>query len=145
MKHVKKSVLLWYSPREMFDLVVGFEDYPRFLPWCDRAEVLEQGGLARLRRRGARAQHHEGVPDLSPARVGHAHHRGERDGRVGEERGLDLERVDVLAAGDEHVLLPPGHERPRRGDRAGGGDGPGGWVSARAQVPGGGDQFHFER
>ena len=41
MKHVKKSVLLWYSPREMYDLVTAVEDYPRFLPWCEKAEVLE--------------------------------------------------------------------------------------------------------
>jgi ribosome-associated toxin RatA of RatAB toxin-antitoxin module len=34
MKHVKKSVLLWYSPREMYDLVIAIEDYPVFLPWC---------------------------------------------------------------------------------------------------------------
>ena len=40
MKHVKKSVLLWYSPREMYDLVTAVEDYPSFLPWCERAEVL---------------------------------------------------------------------------------------------------------
>ncbi|MDC8783805.1 type II toxin-antitoxin system RatA family toxin [Roseateles koreensis] len=40
MKHVKKSVLLWYSPREMYDLVVGVDRYPEFLPWCERAEVL---------------------------------------------------------------------------------------------------------
>jgi ribosome-associated toxin RatA of RatAB toxin-antitoxin module len=51
MKHVRKSVLLWYSPREMFDLVVGVEAYPAFLPWCQSAEVLEQhadGVIARL-------------------------------------------------------------------------------------------------
>lgn len=51
MKHVQKSVLLWYSPREMYDLVTRVEDYPAFLPWCDRAEVLERhdGGMtARL-------------------------------------------------------------------------------------------------
>jgi ribosome-associated toxin RatA of RatAB toxin-antitoxin module len=42
MKHVKKSVLLWYSPREMYTLVTGVEDYPQFLPWCARAEVLER-------------------------------------------------------------------------------------------------------
>ena len=51
MKHVRKSVLLWYSPREMFDLVVGVEAYPSFLPWCQSAEVLEQhddGVVARL-------------------------------------------------------------------------------------------------
>ena len=51
MKHVKKSVLLWYSPREMYDLVTGVEQYPQFLPWCDRADVLERheaGVTARL-------------------------------------------------------------------------------------------------
>jgi ribosome-associated toxin RatA of RatAB toxin-antitoxin module len=42
MKHVKKSVLLWYSPHEMYELVTGIERYPEFLPWCERAEVLEQ-------------------------------------------------------------------------------------------------------
>ena len=40
MKHVTKSVLLWYSPREMYTLVTGVEDYPHFLPWCDQARVL---------------------------------------------------------------------------------------------------------
>ena len=51
MKHVRKSVLLWYSPQEMYDLVTGVELYPRFLPWCQRAEVLERhddGITARL-------------------------------------------------------------------------------------------------
>jgi ribosome-associated toxin RatA of RatAB toxin-antitoxin module len=43
MKHVKKSVLLWYAPREIYDLVVDVPSYPQFLPWCQRAEVLEQG------------------------------------------------------------------------------------------------------
>ena len=42
MKHVNKSVLLWYSPQEMYSLVTGIEDYPRFLPWCDRAEIVER-------------------------------------------------------------------------------------------------------
>ncbi len=40
MKHVHKSVLLWYSPREMYGLVTDVQAYPQFLPWCDRAEVL---------------------------------------------------------------------------------------------------------
>ena len=42
MKHVKKSVLLWYSPREMYALVTAVEDYPAFLPWCERAEVPQR-------------------------------------------------------------------------------------------------------
>jgi ribosome-associated toxin RatA of RatAB toxin-antitoxin module len=41
MKHVKKSVLLWYSAREMYDLVTGCDAYPQFLPWCERSELLE--------------------------------------------------------------------------------------------------------
>ncbi len=41
MKHVKKSVLLWYTPQEMHELVTAIPRYPEFLPWCDRAEVLE--------------------------------------------------------------------------------------------------------
>ena len=32
MKHVKKSVLLWYSPREMYELVTDIARYPEFLP-----------------------------------------------------------------------------------------------------------------
>ena len=47
MKHVSRSVLLWYSPREMYDLVTAIPDYPRFLPWCDHAEIvaLHEGGV----------------------------------------------------------------------------------------------------
>ncbi|MDF1482545.1 type II toxin-antitoxin system RatA family toxin [Extensimonas sp. H3M7-6] len=42
MKNVHKSVLIWYSPQEMFDLVTQVEHYPEFLPWCDHAAVLER-------------------------------------------------------------------------------------------------------
>jgi ribosome-associated toxin RatA of RatAB toxin-antitoxin module len=51
VKHVKKSVLLWYTPHEMYELVTGIEHYPQFLPWCDKAELLERhddGVTARL-------------------------------------------------------------------------------------------------
>lgn len=51
MKHVKKSVLLWYSPHEMYELVTDIARYPEFLPWCERAEILEQrddGATAKL-------------------------------------------------------------------------------------------------
>jgi ribosome-associated toxin RatA of RatAB toxin-antitoxin module len=40
MKTVHKSVLIWYSADEMFELVVDVARYPEFLPWCDRASVL---------------------------------------------------------------------------------------------------------
>lgn len=51
MKHVRRSVLLWYAPREMYQLVTAVHDYPRFLPWCEKAEVLhshDDGVTARL-------------------------------------------------------------------------------------------------
>jgi ribosome-associated toxin RatA of RatAB toxin-antitoxin module len=51
MKHVKKSVLLWYSPHEMYALVTAVEDYPRFLPWCEKVDVIArdaEGLTARL-------------------------------------------------------------------------------------------------
>jgi ribosome-associated toxin RatA of RatAB toxin-antitoxin module len=40
MKTVTKSVLLWYSPQEMYRLVTEVDQYPQFLTWCDRARVL---------------------------------------------------------------------------------------------------------
>lgn len=51
MKTVHKSVLIWYSPQEMFDLVTAVDDYPKFLPWCDQARVLnrdESGATAEI-------------------------------------------------------------------------------------------------
>jgi ribosome-associated toxin RatA of RatAB toxin-antitoxin module len=42
MKTVHRSVLIWYSADEMFRLVTDVAQYPKFLPWCDRATVLEQ-------------------------------------------------------------------------------------------------------
>ena len=51
MKHVKKSVLLWYSPHEIYVLVTAVEDYPKFLPRCSRVDLLERdesGLTARL-------------------------------------------------------------------------------------------------
>lgn len=41
MKNIHKSVLIWYSPEEMFRLVTDVAHYPEFLPWCDRSSVLE--------------------------------------------------------------------------------------------------------
>lgn len=42
MKTVHKSVLIWFSPREMYSLVTDVGQYPSFLPWCDHARVLER-------------------------------------------------------------------------------------------------------
>ncbi|HOE42456.1 MAG TPA: type II toxin-antitoxin system RatA family toxin [Rhodoferax sp.] len=43
MKTVKKSVLIWYSPAEMYRLVIDVDSYPQFLPWCDKASGVPQG------------------------------------------------------------------------------------------------------
>jgi ribosome-associated toxin RatA of RatAB toxin-antitoxin module len=51
MQRVKKSVLVPYSAAQMFALVDDVESYPKFLPWCAGARVLErhEGGMtARL-------------------------------------------------------------------------------------------------
>lgn len=73
MKHVNKSVLLWYSPHEMYSLVSAVEDYPRFLPWCDRAQIVEShvdGVTARIGLAYAGVRHefttrNEHVPDAA--------------------------------------------------------------------------------
>lgn len=41
MKNVHKSVLIWYSPAEMYALVTDVARYPEFLPWCSHTQVLE--------------------------------------------------------------------------------------------------------
>jgi ribosome-associated toxin RatA of RatAB toxin-antitoxin module len=51
MKTVHKSVLIWYSAEEMFDLVTDVDRYPEFLPWCDKAfahDRTEAGMLAEI-------------------------------------------------------------------------------------------------
>lgn len=51
MKTIHKSVLLWHSAHEMFSLVTDVQNYPQFLPWCDRGDVLErtpEGMVARV-------------------------------------------------------------------------------------------------
>lgn len=42
MKTVHKSVLIWHSAHEMFELVADVSRYPEFLPWCSSGQVLEQ-------------------------------------------------------------------------------------------------------
>lgn len=39
MAQVNKSVLIEYSAQQMFELVDRVEDYPVFLPWCNRTEL----------------------------------------------------------------------------------------------------------
>jgi ribosome-associated toxin RatA of RatAB toxin-antitoxin module len=39
---VQKSALVHYPAELMFDLVYDVESYPRFLPWCHKAEAFSQ-------------------------------------------------------------------------------------------------------
>ena len=39
MAMVEKSVLIERSALQMFTLVDGVEDYPKFLPWCSKTQV----------------------------------------------------------------------------------------------------------
>lgn len=48
MKNIHKSVLIWYSPDEMFRLVTDVALYPEFLPWCDQSRVLESDAHSML-------------------------------------------------------------------------------------------------
>lgn len=40
MKNIHRSVLIWYSPQEMYRIVTEVQHYPSFLPWCEHAHVV---------------------------------------------------------------------------------------------------------
>jgi ribosome-associated toxin RatA of RatAB toxin-antitoxin module len=42
MPRVQKKVLLPHSCEQMYELVAGVDDYPRFLPWCSGAQISER-------------------------------------------------------------------------------------------------------
>jgi len=42
VKKIKKSALVPYSARKLFDLVFDVESYPEFLPWCSAAKIISQ-------------------------------------------------------------------------------------------------------
>jgi len=42
MTIIKRSLLVPYSTRQMFELVNAIEDYPRFLPWCHASQIIVQ-------------------------------------------------------------------------------------------------------
>lgn len=39
MPEVTRSVIVGYTPRQMFDLVDAVERYPEFLPWCGGTSI----------------------------------------------------------------------------------------------------------
>lgn len=42
MPIIKREKTVPYSPQQMFDLVNGVEDYPKFVPYCKSAILLSQ-------------------------------------------------------------------------------------------------------
>ena len=42
MKKIEKSMLVLHSAAQMFDLVDKVEDYPSFLPWYSKTEIIER-------------------------------------------------------------------------------------------------------
>ena len=44
MASIHKSVLVLHSAEKMYTLVDRVEDYPQFLPWYSRTEIIERSG-----------------------------------------------------------------------------------------------------
>lgn len=68
MPEIHQSTVVAYSATQMFQLVDNVEAYPRFLPWCERAEVLSRSTdvvRARLLVRKSRL-HYEFTTDNYP-------------------------------------------------------------------------------
>lgn len=42
MPEVNQSVLVDYTPEQLFALIDGVEDYPKFLPWCGSTMLLHR-------------------------------------------------------------------------------------------------------
>lgn len=42
MSEISKSVLVPFTAKQMYELVNDIEQYPHFLPWCPKTEVLER-------------------------------------------------------------------------------------------------------
>lgn len=43
MKKIARSAIVAHSAEQLYDLVQDIEAYPRFLPWCREARVVESG------------------------------------------------------------------------------------------------------
>jgi ribosome-associated toxin RatA of RatAB toxin-antitoxin module len=42
MNTLKRNAIVPFSARQMYELVNNIEDYPRFLPWCQTATVINR-------------------------------------------------------------------------------------------------------
>jgi ribosome-associated toxin RatA of RatAB toxin-antitoxin module len=45
MHTLKRNALVPHTARQMFELVNSIEDYPRFLPWCQKSEVISHSDV----------------------------------------------------------------------------------------------------
>src|SRR3954469_13170458 len=46
MKKISRSAIVEHSAQELYALVEDIESYPRFLPWCIEASVLERNSAS---------------------------------------------------------------------------------------------------
>lgn len=46
MRELHRSVIVPYTPAQMFDLVADVESYPDFVPWCADAQLLDRDDKA---------------------------------------------------------------------------------------------------
>ncbi len=44
MHHIRKSAILPYSAEQIFALIEDIGSYPKFLPWCGSARILQDRG-----------------------------------------------------------------------------------------------------
>lgn len=44
LKTIEKNVLVLHTAEQMFELVDRVEDYPQFLPWYSKTEIIERTG-----------------------------------------------------------------------------------------------------
>ena len=42
MTTIRRSALVNFTARQMFELVNNIEEYPRFLPWCRSSKIIHQ-------------------------------------------------------------------------------------------------------
>ena len=42
MPDIKKTKIVPFTPAQMYDLVNDINEYPKFVPWCSRSEILSQ-------------------------------------------------------------------------------------------------------
>lgn len=42
MPVIEKSVMVPYTPKQMYALVNDIRNYPQFIPWCSRSEIISE-------------------------------------------------------------------------------------------------------